>query len=95
MKYKDGDMKIVVTSNVPILRHEVGDKSQLKRGAAIAVAVAAKRPDGTFEAARIMLAATVSCRIYQTDPQRIVRAAPMVRADVFGRRRRAVDFRLS
>ena len=53
VKYKDGEKKIVVTPNVPIVRYEVGDKSELKAGAAIAVAAATKKPDGTFEAARI------------------------------------------
>ncbi len=53
VKYKDGEKKIVVTPNVPIVRYEVGDKSELKPGAAIAVAAATKKPDGTFEAARI------------------------------------------
>ena len=53
VKYKDGEKKIVVTPNVPIVRYEVGDKSELKPGAAVAVAAATKKPDGTFEAARI------------------------------------------
>jgi hypothetical protein len=53
VKYKDGEKKIVVTPNVPIVRYEVGDKSEPKPGAAVAVAAATKKPDGTFEAARI------------------------------------------
>jgi hypothetical protein len=31
----------------------VGDKTELKSGAAVAVAAATKKPDGTFTAARI------------------------------------------
>jgi len=53
VKYKDGDKKIVVTPNVPIVRYEVGDKSELKPGAAINIAAATKKPDGTFTAARV------------------------------------------
>jgi len=53
VKYKDGEKKIVVTPNVPIVRYEVGDRSELKAGAAISVVAATKNPDGTFSTARI------------------------------------------
>jgi hypothetical protein len=53
IKYKDGEKKIIVTSEVPIVRYEIGDKSELKPGAAISVVAAKKNPDGTFGAARI------------------------------------------
>jgi hypothetical protein len=53
VKYKDGEKKVIVGPNVPIVRYEVGDKSELKPGAAISVAAATKNPDGTFSAARI------------------------------------------
>ena len=53
VKYKEGEKKIIVGPNVPIVRYEVGDKSELKPGAAISVAAATKNPDGTFGAARI------------------------------------------
>jgi hypothetical protein len=53
VKYKDGEKKIIVGPNVPIVRYEVGDKSEIKPGAAINVVAATKKPDGTFEAARI------------------------------------------
>jgi hypothetical protein len=53
VKYKDGEKKVVVGANVPIVRYEVGDKSELKPGAAVSVAAATKKPDGTFGAARI------------------------------------------
>jgi hypothetical protein len=53
VKYKDGEKKIIVTPNVPIVRYEVGDKSELKAGAAISVVAATKNPDGTFATARI------------------------------------------
>jgi hypothetical protein len=53
VKYKDGEKKIIVGPSVPIVRYEVGDKSELKPGAAINIAAATKKPDGTFTAARI------------------------------------------
>jgi hypothetical protein len=53
VKYKDGDKKVVVGPNTPIVRYEVGDKSELKAGAAISVVAATKNPDGTFTTGRI------------------------------------------
>ena len=53
IKYKDGEKKIVVGPDVPIVRYEIGTASELKPGAAITVTAATKKPDGTFEAGRI------------------------------------------
>jgi hypothetical protein len=53
VKYKDGEKKIIVGPNVPIVRYEVGDKGELKPGVAINVAAAAKQADGTFTAGRL------------------------------------------
>jgi hypothetical protein len=53
VKYKDGEKKIIVTPQVPIVRYEIGDKSELKSGAAISVNAATKNPDGTFSTARV------------------------------------------
>jgi len=53
VKYKDGEKKIVVGPDVPIVRYEIGTASELKPGAAITVTAATKKPDGTFEASRI------------------------------------------
>src|SRR5882672_6062461 len=53
VKYKDGEKKIVVGPDVPIVRYEIGDKGELKPGANIAVPAATKKPDGTFETARV------------------------------------------
>jgi len=53
LKYKDGEKKIVVPPNVPIVRYEIGSKADLKAGAAFTVLAATKKPDGTLEAARI------------------------------------------
>jgi hypothetical protein len=53
VKYKDGEKKIIVGPDVPIVRYEIGDRSELKPGAAVSVTAAAKNPDGTFTAGRI------------------------------------------
>ena len=53
VKYKDGEKKVIVGPNVPIVRYEVGDRGELKPGAAVSVVAATKNPDGTFGAARI------------------------------------------
>jgi hypothetical protein len=53
VKYKDGEKKVIVGPNVPVVRYEIGEKSELKPGAAISIAAATKKPDGTFTAARI------------------------------------------
>jgi hypothetical protein len=53
VKYKEGDKRIVVPANAHIVRYEVGNKSDLKAGAAFSIQAAAKQPDGTFTAARI------------------------------------------
>lgn len=53
VKYKDGEKKIVVGPDVPIVRYVVSDKSALKPGAAFSVIAAAKKPDGSFDVGRI------------------------------------------
>lgn len=53
VKYKDGEKKIIVPPNVPIVRYEIGGTSDLKPGARFTVLAATKKPDGTLEAARI------------------------------------------
>ncbi|MEA2872887.1 MAG: hypothetical protein QOH67_2863 [Hyphomicrobiales bacterium] len=53
VKYKDGDKKIVVGPDTPIVRYEVGNPADLKAGAAFSVVAATKQPDGTFTAPRI------------------------------------------
>ena len=39
--------------NTPILRYDIGSAADLKPGAAYTVLAATKKPDGSFEAARI------------------------------------------
>ena len=53
VKYKDGEKKIVIGSDAIILRYVVGDKSELKPGANIAINAAVKKPDGTLETNRV------------------------------------------
>jgi len=53
VKYKDGEKKIVIPPDAPIVRYEIGDKSDLKPGAAFTVLSAVKKPDGTFETNRV------------------------------------------
>ena len=53
VKYKDGDKKIIVTPDVPIVRFEIADMSAVKPGAAFTVVAATKQPDGSFNISRI------------------------------------------
>jgi hypothetical protein len=53
VKYKDGEKKIVVPPDVPIVAFTPGDKSELVPGAAIFVAAAKKQSDGTLQAPRV------------------------------------------
>jgi hypothetical protein len=53
VKFKDGEKKIVVTPDVPIVRFEIGDISAVKPGAAFTVVAAVKQPDGSFGINRI------------------------------------------
>jgi hypothetical protein len=53
VKYKDGDKKIIVTPDVPVVRFEVGEMSAVKPGAAFSVVAAVKKPDGSFDINRI------------------------------------------
>ena len=48
LKYKDGEKKVFVPAEAPIVAYVVGDKNDLKPGAKVFV-VAAKRPDGSLE----------------------------------------------
>lgn len=53
VKYKDGEKKIIIPPSLAIQQYVVGDKSELKPGANILIVSAAKKPDGTLEAARV------------------------------------------
>jgi hypothetical protein len=53
VKYKDGEKKLIVVPGTPIVQYVLGEKSELKPGASINITNAVKKPDGTFEAARV------------------------------------------
>ena len=53
VKYKDGEKKIVVPPGVPIVRYEIGDRSELKPGVHITALNAVKKADGAIEAPRL------------------------------------------
>jgi hypothetical protein len=53
VKYKDGEKKITVPPDVPIVTFAAGDKSELKPGASIFVGAAKPQPDGTLQAPRV------------------------------------------
>jgi hypothetical protein len=53
VKYKDGEKKIVIPPDAVIRAYVVGDKAELKPGAAIAIVRAVKKPDGALETNRV------------------------------------------
>lgn len=52
IKYKDGEKKVVVSQETPVVTYVPGDKSDLKAGAKI-IAFVKKLPDGLYETNRI------------------------------------------
>jgi hypothetical protein len=53
VKYKDGEKKIVVPKDTPIVTYVSGSMADLKPGAKIFIVAAVRQPDGTFTAARV------------------------------------------
>jgi hypothetical protein len=53
VKYKDGEKKVVVPPDTPIVTFVAGDKSELRPGAKIIIFGAVKKDDGTLEANRV------------------------------------------
>ena len=53
LKYKDGEKKILVGKDTPIVIYTPGEKSELKAGAAIFISAATKQPDGTLTTPRV------------------------------------------
>jgi hypothetical protein len=53
VKYKDGEKKVVVGPDTPIVAFVTGEKSELKAGAKIIIFGATKKDDGTFETNRV------------------------------------------
>lgn len=52
LKYKEGEKKVVVPADCPIVSFNPGDRSELKPGAGVFI-VAEKQPDGTLLAPRV------------------------------------------
>jgi hypothetical protein len=50
VKYPDGEKKVVVPPNTPVVMFAPGNMSDLKPGAQVMVPAAQKMPDGSFEA---------------------------------------------
>ncbi|MGB8894349.1 MAG: hypothetical protein WA322_09190 [Pseudolabrys sp.] len=53
IKYKDGEKKIIIPPDAVIRAYVLGDKSELKPGAHIAIVRALKKSDGALEADRV------------------------------------------
>ncbi len=53
VKYKDGEKKVVVPPETPIVTFVASDKSEIKPGAKLIIFGAAKKEDGTLEANRV------------------------------------------
>ncbi|MBR0929433.1 MULTISPECIES: hypothetical protein [Bradyrhizobium] len=53
VKYKDGEKKVVVPPDTPIVTFVAGDKSEVKPGAKLIIFGAAKKDDGSLEANRV------------------------------------------
>jgi hypothetical protein len=52
VKYKDGEKKVFVSSETPVVTYTPGEKSDLKAGAKI-IAFVKALPDGSFETSRV------------------------------------------
>ena len=53
VKYKDGEKKVVVSPETPIVTFVPGDKSEVKPGAKVIIFGALKQDDGSFTANRV------------------------------------------
>jgi hypothetical protein len=53
VKYKDGEKKIVVPADTPIVTYVPGTRDELKPGAKIFIVAAQRQPDGSINAARV------------------------------------------
>jgi hypothetical protein len=52
VKYKDGEKKVVISQDTPIVTYVPGDRSDLKPGARL-IAFVKKLPDGSFDTDRV------------------------------------------
>ena len=54
VKYKDGEKKVLVTPETPVVTYVSADKSDLKAGAKV-IAFMKQLPDGSFETGRVLV----------------------------------------
>jgi hypothetical protein len=52
VKYKDGEKKVLVSQDTPVVTYVPGDRSDLKAGSKI-IAFVKKLPDGSYETNRV------------------------------------------
>jgi hypothetical protein len=53
LKYKEGQQRVFVPADAPVVTYVAGDRSELKPGAKIFVGAASRQPDGSLQASRI------------------------------------------
>jgi hypothetical protein len=53
VRYKDGETKIIIGPNVPIVRYEIADTGAIKPGASFTAVATDKEADGSFDVSRI------------------------------------------
>jgi hypothetical protein len=53
VKYKDGEKKVIIPPNTPIVAYTQGNKDEVKPGAQIMITAAQKQPDGSLVAPQI------------------------------------------
>jgi len=53
LKYKDGEKKIIVSPDTPIVTYAPGNRSELTPGTPIFIPAATKQPDGTLSTPRV------------------------------------------
>jgi hypothetical protein len=53
LKYKDGEKKVIVPPDTPIVTYVMGNRSELVPGTKIFIPAATKQPNGTLETARV------------------------------------------
>jgi len=53
IQYKDGEKKIIIGPNVPIVRYEIADTRAIAPGAPFTAVATGKAVDGSFEVSRI------------------------------------------
>jgi hypothetical protein len=53
VKYKDGEKKVTITPDTPIVTFVPGNKAELTPGAKIIIMGANKKDDGSYETARV------------------------------------------